>query len=199
MFLLLQLVPGKHYVPFKSDLSDLSDQLEWIRANDEIASKIIFRAKKFSNQNLLPQNVLCYHAVFLKKWTSRLKPKFIISRMFLDWKDFKFRSHETIMCSRLKLFRFIVCFVYLNNIFCLEPFNNLVILIFRSGWKIGMSSSDLKWWSWRKNLNIRISKTNVLVHKTKTKKSFNNKCQFKTITLETVTNPLNRKIFNSFE
>jgi hypothetical protein len=80
--IILQLVPGKHYVPFKSDLSDLSDQLEWIRANDEIASKIIFRAKKFSNQNLLPQHVLCYHAVFLKKWTSRLKPMFIISKMF---------------------------------------------------------------------------------------------------------------------
>ncbi len=120
MFLLLQLVPGKHYVPFKSDLSNLSDQLEWIRANDEIASKIVFRAKKFSNQNLLPQHVLCYHAVFLKKWTSRLKPNFIISRMLLDWKVFKFRSQETIVYSPLKLIHFIVCCVDLKNFFCLR-------------------------------------------------------------------------------
>ena len=66
-----QLTPGEHYLPFKSDLSDLSDQLEAIRQNDPLAKRIAENSRKFSNENLLPQNIFCYHAVFFKKWTSR--------------------------------------------------------------------------------------------------------------------------------
>jgi hypothetical protein len=76
--LIFQLSPNKHYVPFKSDLSNLVDQLNWIRENDDIASKIIWRAQKFANENLLPQHVFCYHAVFLKKWALKLKSDDVI-------------------------------------------------------------------------------------------------------------------------
>ena len=109
-----------------------------------------------------------------------------------------FSGNNCVFSTEVKL---CYCLLRRSEEFFLFKTNISNLLIFWSGWKIGMSSSDLKWWSWRKNLNIRISKTNVHAHKTKTKKSFNNKCHLKTITLETVTNPFNRyrKIFNSFE
>lgn len=57
------LRPWEHYVPVSRDLSNLKDRVIWARDHDEEARKIAENAKKFANENLLPQHIICYHGV----------------------------------------------------------------------------------------------------------------------------------------
>lgn len=67
-----QLQPFVHYVPFKRDLSDLLEQLDWAINNDEKVKEISRKAQEFAKNNLLPHDVFCYHAVLFKEWSKRL-------------------------------------------------------------------------------------------------------------------------------
>lgn len=69
------LVPGEHYVPVKSDLSDLVEKIMWAKEHDEEALKIAKSARQFARDNLLPRNVLCYHVALFHEWSKRLKSK----------------------------------------------------------------------------------------------------------------------------
>ncbi|KAF9406309.1 hypothetical protein HW555_013264, partial [Spodoptera exigua] len=64
-----QLVPWEHFVPVKRDLSDLVDRVKWARDNDDKAKQIAGNARNFANNNLLPQNVICYHAALFWEWS----------------------------------------------------------------------------------------------------------------------------------
>lgn len=46
------LSPYKHYVPVKSDLSNLIEQIEWARSHDREARQIIQNANAFAENNL---------------------------------------------------------------------------------------------------------------------------------------------------
>lgn len=67
-----KLVPYKHFVPIKRDLSDVIEKIEWARANDLRVKEIVTNARAFVEQNLLPQHIYCYHIVLFKEWSSRL-------------------------------------------------------------------------------------------------------------------------------
>ncbi|KAI5632585.1 glycosyl transferase family 90 domain-containing protein [Phthorimaea operculella] len=67
-----QLQPGVHYVPIARDLSDLKEKILWARDHDDEARTIAQNARKFANENLLPQHVICYHAVLFSEWSKRL-------------------------------------------------------------------------------------------------------------------------------
>lgn len=57
------LKPWKHYVPVERDLSDLLEKIEWAKANDEEAQRIVKRANRFVQKHLYPKDIFCYHAV----------------------------------------------------------------------------------------------------------------------------------------
>lgn len=61
-----ELEPWKHYVPFRSDLSDLVERIRWAKDNDAEAQTIARTGQKFAQENLMPQDVFCYHAVLFK-------------------------------------------------------------------------------------------------------------------------------------
>ena len=65
------LVPYKHYVPVKHDLSDLIDQIKWCRDNDSKCKQIASNAKEFYNRYLLKDGALD----FLQKTLVELKSK----------------------------------------------------------------------------------------------------------------------------
>ncbi|KOC67192.1 KDEL motif-containing protein 1 [Habropoda laboriosa] len=69
------LVPGKHYVPVKNDLSDLVEKIIWAKENDKEALQIAKSARQFARDNLLPHDVLCYHVALFHEWSKRLKSK----------------------------------------------------------------------------------------------------------------------------
>lgn len=54
------LIPYKHYVPVKKDLSDLIDQIKWCRDNDEKCQEIIENAREFYNNYLQERGILDY-------------------------------------------------------------------------------------------------------------------------------------------
>lgn len=62
-FFYKDLVPGLHYVPVKSDLSDLVDKINWAKEHDEDGLKIVKHARQFARDNLLPRDILCYYTV----------------------------------------------------------------------------------------------------------------------------------------
>lgn len=54
------LKPMIHYIPIKSDLSDLIEKIKWCRANDEKCKRIAKNAKKFYLEYLQKDGVLDY-------------------------------------------------------------------------------------------------------------------------------------------
>lgn len=54
------LVPYEHYVPVKSDLSDLYEQIEWCKANDDLCECIAANARDFSELYLEKDGLLDY-------------------------------------------------------------------------------------------------------------------------------------------
>lgn len=67
-----QLLPMVHYIPFKRDLSDLVQKLEWAKTHDNEVRKIAQNARLFVAENLLPQNIFCYYVLLLKNYSTRL-------------------------------------------------------------------------------------------------------------------------------
>lgn len=69
------LTPMVHYIPFKKDLSDLIEKLNWAKQHDEEARNIAKNARSFTKENLLPHNIFCYYAVLLNEYSKLLKKK----------------------------------------------------------------------------------------------------------------------------
>eukprot|EP00095_Tigriopus_kingsejongensis_P002810 maker-scaffold1187_size56475-snap-gene-0.12 protein:Tk02810 transcript:maker-scaffold1187_size56475-snap-gene-0.12-mRNA-1 annotation:"hypothetical protein DAPPUDRAFT_314403" len=67
------LKPWTHYVPFKSDLSDLVEKIEWAQTHDQKARDIADNGRKYAQEHLMPRDVVCYHALLLKAISQRLK------------------------------------------------------------------------------------------------------------------------------
>jgi len=67
------LKPGVHYIPVKHDLSDLVDQLKWAQNHDREVRQIGMNGRKYATEHLLPKDIICYHAVLLKKWSKKLR------------------------------------------------------------------------------------------------------------------------------
>jgi Glycosyl transferase family 90 len=61
-----------HYVPIKRDLSDLVDKIRWAQKNDEKALSIMESGRQFAQKNLLPLDIICYHALLLERYTKAI-------------------------------------------------------------------------------------------------------------------------------
>ena len=67
------LIPWKHYVPVKADLSDLLEKIQWAKDHDEESLDITRRAAQFVRTHLTPHPVLCYHAQLLHRWSGLMR------------------------------------------------------------------------------------------------------------------------------
>ncbi|XP_069826838.1 protein O-glucosyltransferase 2 isoform X2 [Dendropsophus ebraccatus] len=56
-----ELQPWKHYVPFKKDLSDLLEKIQWVKDHDEEAKKIAEAGQEFARNNLMGDHIFCYY------------------------------------------------------------------------------------------------------------------------------------------
>ncbi|XP_041454294.1 protein O-glucosyltransferase 2-like [Lytechinus variegatus] len=66
-----ELEPWVHYIPFKQDLSDLEERIEWAMQNDESARTIAENGKNYVRENLTSNNVYCYYLKVLEEYASR--------------------------------------------------------------------------------------------------------------------------------
>ena len=55
-----ELIPWKHYVPVKHDLSDLLENILWAKEHDEEARTIAENARQFALTHLMPEEILLY-------------------------------------------------------------------------------------------------------------------------------------------
>lgn len=59
------LKPWKHYIPFNSDLSNLVERIKWAIDHDKEAKRIAVGGQTFARNNLMPQDIFCYHVYLL--------------------------------------------------------------------------------------------------------------------------------------
>jgi len=69
------LIPGKHFVPFKRDLSNLEEKILWARNNDNEAQKIAEAGRTFARDNLMPDKIYCYVVSLFKEYAKRQRQK----------------------------------------------------------------------------------------------------------------------------
>ncbi|MEE6470747.1 hypothetical protein FKM82_009056 [Ascaphus truei] len=65
-----ELQPWKHYVPFKSNLSDLLEKIKWVRDHDEEAKKIAKAGHQFARNNLMGEQIFCYYFKLFQAYAS---------------------------------------------------------------------------------------------------------------------------------
>ncbi|KPJ12707.1 KDEL motif-containing protein 1 [Papilio machaon] len=73
-----QLREWEHYVPVARDLSDLVEKIHWAIKNDDKAHNIANNGRKFAQENLLPQHIICYHALLFSEWSKRISSEVTI-------------------------------------------------------------------------------------------------------------------------
>ena len=67
------LKPYVHYLPFKSDFSDLYQQLEYAKNHDEEMKNITKNAKEFAEKYLTHNSRSCYAALLLMEYGELVK------------------------------------------------------------------------------------------------------------------------------
>ncbi|XP_069746800.1 protein O-glucosyltransferase 2 isoform X3 [Narcine bancroftii] len=55
------LTPWEHYIPFKSDLSDLLDKIQWAKSHDIKAKMIAKAGQDYARNNLMADHIFCYY------------------------------------------------------------------------------------------------------------------------------------------
>ena len=60
--------PYEHYVPFKQDMTDLAEKIEWVRQHDSEAKRIAVRASKLVQENLKITDIYWYLLVLLEEY-----------------------------------------------------------------------------------------------------------------------------------
>lgn len=63
------LIPYVHYIPFKNDISDLVEKIEWAKNNDFICEEIARNANEFSNNNLKKADFLYYFYILFREYS----------------------------------------------------------------------------------------------------------------------------------
>ncbi|XP_054829931.1 protein O-glucosyltransferase 1 [Eublepharis macularius] len=70
-----QLKPWIHYVPVKSDLSDVRELLQFVQENDGIAQEIAEKGRQFIVENLQMKDISCYWERLLTEYSKALTYK----------------------------------------------------------------------------------------------------------------------------
>ena len=78
------LIPYKHYVPIKSDLSNLVEQIKWCRMNDKKCKKIVDNSQLFFHKYLQRNGILDYMQKTLVKCKEEMGIYFYNSENILD-------------------------------------------------------------------------------------------------------------------
>ncbi|XP_025219805.1 KDEL motif-containing protein 1 isoform X2 [Theropithecus gelada] len=65
-----ELQPWKHYIPVKSNLSDLLEKLKWAKDHDEEAKKIAKAGQEFARNNLMGDDIFCYYFKLFQEYAN---------------------------------------------------------------------------------------------------------------------------------
>jgi hypothetical protein len=65
-----ELIPWKHYIPVRHDLSDLPAKIRWAQEHDAEARAIANQARTFALTHLMPEHILAYCRAILLRYAS---------------------------------------------------------------------------------------------------------------------------------
>ncbi|CAD7681036.1 unnamed protein product [Nyctereutes procyonoides] len=65
-----ELQPWTHYIPVKSNLSDLLEKLKWAKDHDKEAKKIAKAGQEFARNNLMGDDIFCYYFKLFQEYAS---------------------------------------------------------------------------------------------------------------------------------
>jgi DNA-directed RNA polymerase subunit E'/Rpb7 len=83
------LIPNVHYIPIKSDLSDLQEKLIWCRSNDQKCKQIAYAGMTLARTILTPEFIDNYFYMLFSKFT--IKDNLQKTSDFKDYGDYKNR------------------------------------------------------------------------------------------------------------
>ncbi|TRY91845.1 hypothetical protein DNTS_027194 [Danionella cerebrum] len=63
-----QLQPWVHYIPFKADLSDLLEKIQWAKEHEDEVKKIARAGQQFARTQLMGENIFCYYYKLFQKY-----------------------------------------------------------------------------------------------------------------------------------
>lgn len=69
------LIPFVHYVPIKSDLSDLIEKIQWAKSHDREVQNISLKAQEFARENLTFERIFQYMHLLLLEYSKLQKIK----------------------------------------------------------------------------------------------------------------------------
>ena len=69
------LRPGVHYVSFSKDLTELDSLLDWAESNESEVCEIVESSRRLAEEHLFPDKIMCYTAMLLEEYATRLKGK----------------------------------------------------------------------------------------------------------------------------
>lgn len=67
-----QLKPWVHYIPVKTDLSNVQELLQFVKANDDVAQEIAERGSQFIMDHLQMEDITCYWENLLTEYSKFL-------------------------------------------------------------------------------------------------------------------------------
>ena len=70
MYFYPEMIPWKHYIPVRADLSDLIEKIEWAKNHDEIAHAIAQNGREFALTHLMREQILDYCRAILIRYSS---------------------------------------------------------------------------------------------------------------------------------
>uniref|UniRef100_A0A4W3H3N6 Protein O-glucosyltransferase 2 n=3 Tax=Callorhinchus milii TaxID=7868 RepID=A0A4W3H3N6_CALMI len=65
-----ELQPWQHYIPFKSDLIDLLDKLQWAKSHDKEAKIIAEAGQDYARKNLMGDHIFCYYFKLFQEYAN---------------------------------------------------------------------------------------------------------------------------------
>ena len=69
------LSPLVHYIPFTRDLDELDSLLDWADSSETEVQTMIEASRRLAEEHLFPDKILCYTAMLLQEYATRLKGK----------------------------------------------------------------------------------------------------------------------------
>jgi len=69
------LKPYVHYVPLKEDLSNIFEQINWMKENDDQLKEISSNAQKFVKNELMPEHIDAHMAIILNQYATIQRDK----------------------------------------------------------------------------------------------------------------------------
>ena len=96
--------PYVHYIPIKSDLTDIFEQYRWLKTHDNNLKQITFNGQTFVKNELMPEHIDAHMAIILKEYAKLQKDAKIIATLTPADDVISIKSVALVIAKKIKRF-----------------------------------------------------------------------------------------------